>query len=201
MCADVAMQNGCQSIYPYLSGTNATIQWVPPQPLSVGQHFMRFTIADRAGNTTTSPLSKPYELDINTGPGTAPKILGTSPNEEQVVRGSCGTDPSSCGPPVSFTFTDDDGQWDVTCGGLSLQIYYMQSQLVYDYDSSLGCAPIASNVVPPAGYGSLSGWTFTANGFNTHLSLPGLYEATATVTDNEGHSASESWFWVWVVGA
>lgn len=197
MCRDVAMTLACTPISPVLNVR--TIVWFPATDLSLGDHFLRWTLADMAGNTRTS---SPNRLRIVARGGQTPLFSGVFPGNfgsgaaGGIIVGSTLTSPNSY-PYIGFKITDADGQDDLSPGGLSVQVYYQtDSTLVYEYDITK--APTYYDAVSKRGGAdfNLATGAFRADGFPLQGKPPGRYIATASITDRSGNSASVTWHWV-----
>jgi len=200
MCRNLAMDAGCVEVSPVLN--TYTIVWYPNAPMSLGDYYFRWSAADYAGNTLTSPT--PHKLTITDKGGQLPRFSGVGPGNlgsgstGGLIVGSALTTPSSY-PSVSFRVTDADGQRDLVPGTLRVRVWYGNEQtLVYDYDPF--AAQTAYNAVTKKGGGlfNLETGGFNATGYPLQGKPPGRYIATASITDYGGNTATVTWHWILV---
>ncbi|MGH2829902.1 MAG: hypothetical protein ACRDJM_05415 [Actinomycetota bacterium] len=178
-----------------------SIMYLPGSPFAPGTYRFRYTIRDNAGNQSTSGL---YTLQVTTSGGSVPAIsgvqpgnLGENPPAMGIVAGSNLTTPSSR-PVVAFQARDADGQLDLSAGSLRVRIYGPDGHtLVYDYDpSSAPCDPNAPSCPANSGFFNQGTGRFDASGFSLVGKPPGLYVATASITDHGGNATTRTWRWV-----
>ena len=205
MCRDPNLTVSCQTINPVLN--TYTIVWYPSAPLSLGDYYFQWSIADYAGNSTTN--STGYKLTVTDKGGQKPRFSGVTPGNLGsgtslgIVFGSAATSPSSY-PAVGFRVTDADGNRDLVPGTLTVRVYYLgenevagvQAGLVYSYDPF--SAPNFYDPVGKRGGGTfnLDGGWFQASGYPLQGKPPGRYLATASVTDHGGNTATVTWHWL-----
>lgn len=182
-----------------------SIQYLPSAAMSPGTYKFRYSIRDHAGNLATSPQ---YSLDVQapTGGGSVPTLSGFVPgnlgegSNLGIVVGSGFTTPTSRAA-VAFLAKDADGQADLSYGSLRVRIYGPDGNtLLYDYDSSLPpiCSPAPA---PPGNTGCFNQGTgrFEATGFSLFGRPPGLYTATASISDHSGNAVTRTWRWFQVI--
>ncbi|MFP5225902.1 MAG: hypothetical protein ACLGH3_10200 [Actinomycetota bacterium] len=200
ICLDADMTIGCQPIEPILD--TLRIIWFPKSPLTVGQtYYLRFMIADRAGNLATNPTGYPLAIVDRGGQvpvftALAPGDLGAGTATSGIVIGSSLTTPTSY-PTISFRVLDADGQMDLLPGTLSVRVWYIDDRtLVYKYDPTV--APNAYDSVSKKGGATfdLSSGLFRATGYPLQGKPPGRYSATASVMDRGGNFNTISWQWI-----
>lgn len=203
MCTNAAMTAGCRPIDPVLA--TLSIVWWPTTPLSLGDYYIRWTIADKAGNTATNPIA--YRLTITDSGGQTPVFTALDPGNlgsgttAGFIIGSSLTNPSSY-PKVGFRVLDADGQTDLVAGSMRVRVYSGDERtLVYAYDPALPADWY--DPVSKAGGGTfdLSSGVFRATGFPLQGKPPGRYIATASISDHGGNGATASWHWVLVAAA
>ncbi|HVL89857.1 MAG TPA: hypothetical protein VM841_06430 [Actinomycetota bacterium] len=180
-----------------------SIQYLPSGPMSLGTYQFRFSIRDHAGNLATSPQ---YALLVEKSGGSVPTLSGFVPgnlgegSNLGIVIGSGFTTPASRAV-VAFYAKDADGQGDLSFGSLRVRVYGPDGNtLLYDYDSSLPpvCSPVQA---PPGNTGCFNQGTgrFEASGFSLFGRPPGLYSATASISDHSGNSVTRTWRWFQVL--
>jgi hypothetical protein len=201
-CSNAAMTSGCKDIFPVLSSGN--IVWWPQSPLALGSYWLRWTMADKAGNTATS---LPEQLLITDRGGQKPVINAVQPGNlgsgstGGIVVGSAMTTPTSI-PYVGFRVTDADGQTDLVPGSLQVKVYFGDERtLVYSYDPTM--TPNQSDPVSGRGGATfdLSSGIFRATGFSLQGQPPGRYIASASISDHGGNGATMTWHWLLVAAA
>ena len=177
-----------------------SIQYLPSGPLSLGTYEFRFWIRDHAGNLAASPA---YSLLVQQAGGSVPTLSGFVPGNLGeggnlgIVVGSGFTTPTSRAV-VAFLAKDADGQGDLSFGSLRVRIYGPEGNtLLYDYDSSLPpvCSPASAS---PGNTGCFNQGTgrFEASGFSLFGRPPGLYSATASISDHSGNAVTRTWRWM-----
>lgn len=198
LCRNAQLSVGCTPIDPVLNVNN--IIWWPRAPLALGDYYLGWTLADLAGNVSTTPQG--YLLRITSSGGQKPAISGLTPanlgsgNTLGIVVGSSLTTPTSY-PTIGFKATDADGQLDLVPGSLRVRVFYPdESTLVYDYDPAM--QPNAYDPVTRRGGGSfdLSTGAFRATGYPLQGKQPGRYLASASITDHGGNTATQTWHWL-----
>jgi len=203
LCTNSAMTADCRTIDPVLNVHY--IVWWPEEPLAVGDYYIRWHIADLAGNVSQNQT--PVKLVIADQGGQTPVIGALQPgNLGQgttfgIVAGSTLTTPIS-NPYAGFRVTDADGYNDLVPGSLRVRIYYNDERtLVYDYDPTMG--PTAYDPLTKRGgatFDMAGGW-FNATGYRLQGKAPGRYIATASISDHGGNSAVTTWHWLLVAAA
>lgn len=200
LCTNQAMTSGCTSISPVLSSNN--IVWWPNSPLPLGDHYLRWTISDKAGNTVTNPIG--YLLRITDRGGQPPSICCLQPGEigsgtsMGLIVGSSLTTPTSY-PYIGMRVTDADGQTDLVPGSLRVRVYSGDERtLVYEYDPALQENEFDPVLLRGGGRFDLSTGWFRATGFPLQGKPPGRYIATASISDHGGNGASATWNWILV---
>lgn len=180
-----------------------SIQYLPSGPMALGTYQFRYTVKDHAGNQAISPW---YSLQVQQAGGSVPTLSGFVPGNLGeggnfgIVVGSGFTTPTSRAV-VAFLAKDADGQGDLSYGSLRVRIYGPDGNtLLYDYDSLLPpvCSPTGA---PPGNTGCFNQGTgrFEATGFSLFGRAPGLYSATASISDHSGNSVTRTWRWLQVL--
>lgn len=186
-----------------------TVQYLPAAAMSLGTYTFRYTMKDGAGNQRVSSF---YTVIVTNSGGSVPTISGVQPANLGegcppstglcgIVVGSANTTPLSR-PVVAFQARDADGQLDLSYGSLKVRIYGPDGKtLLYDYDASL--PPCFTTASCPANSGFFNQGTgrFDASGFSLVAKPPGLYVATASITDRGGNATTRTWRWILVAAA
>ena len=197
LCTDAGM-TACTPIDPVLS-TNSIVWW-PNADLPLGDYFLRWRIADKAGNVVTNPIG--YLLRVTDRGGQRPIMSGAQPGEVGsgnslgIVVGSSLTSPNSY-PYVGFRVTDADGQTDLVPGSLQVRVYSPDERsLVYQYDPTMP-SDMYDPITKRGGANfDLSTGIFRASGFPLQGKPPGRYIATASISDHGGNGATMTWHWI-----
>jgi len=209
MCSSQYEDAECTDIHPVLN--TFTIVWLPSDRLALGEYWLRWRIADFAGNVKES---QPQRLAIIERGGLPPRITGLQPanlgggHMYGIVVGSGATTPTAY-PIVGFRATDDDGPYDIVPGSLRVRIYYMGEQTVYagdtpvggliwEYDPSKGKTEYDAVTKKGGAAFDLSSGGFRAESFSLQGKPPGRYIATASINDYGGNSTSVTWHWALV---
>ncbi|MCA1833423.1 MAG: hypothetical protein ABR548_05825 [Actinomycetota bacterium] len=207
VCPAQVEDSSCTTESVVLGST--AIVWVPQSPLSLGKHYLVWSIQDLAGNLSKSSWDL---LEITTSceapavcnkPKTYAPAPATFPTGDKagIVQGCSACTPTSV-PKIAFKIQDPDGMYDIR--EIVLKIYYQdESQLVYVYDRNL-LPTTQPTLTDKRGGGTLQpqsdglSYQLIADGYPLVGKPSGRYIVSAAAYDNGGNASELTWEFILV---